>query len=410
MNYSETARYLESFINYEKIPKWSYRKFLKLTRFKDFLNRIGNPQNTLKCIHVAGTKGKGSTCAFIAYILRQAGFKTGLYTSPHLSDFRERIRILSSRVDKRGRGITFEGMIPRKDLLRLVEKLKYNIERFNKKSKYGPLSFFEIYTALAFIYFKEQKVDFAVLETGLGGRLDATNTVRPLVCAITPISYEHTDKLGHTLTEIATEKTGIIKAQSSKRKNQNVTVIAAPQEEEAMAVIRARCKAKEAVLYEVGKDLSYIRTNRGLKVKGIFGNYSGIKIRLLGEHQLTNAAVAIGTIEALRNYGIKVSGDSIRRGLYSTFWPGRCEVISANPLVILDGAQNAASSRIIRKAIEDIFSYKKLILVLGISDDKDIKGICKELYDLADKVILTKADNLRASDPESLAQYFTDKD
>ena len=213
MTYPETTRYLESFINYEKIPAYPYKESLKLERIKNFLAAIDNPQNALKCIHIAGTKGKGSTCAFVAYILRAAGYKVGLYTSPHLSDFRERIRILSyqSSAFSSQPVVDFEGMISKNELTGLVEKLKPEIEKYNKNSKYGPLSFFEVYTTLAFIYFKEKKVDFAVLETGLGGRLDATNVVEPLVAAITPISYEHTQKLGVTLREIAAEKAGIIK-------------------------------------------------------------------------------------------------------------------------------------------------------------------------------------------------------
>lgn len=419
MTYPEAVRYLESFINYEKISCWSYKESLKLERIRNFLQIIGNPQDSLRCIHVAGTKGKGSTCAFIAYILREANFKVGLYTSPHLSDFRERIRILSSPLTTHNSQLEFEGLISKDELTKLVERLKPAIEKYNQKSEYGPLSFFEVYTALAFIYFREKKVDFAVLETGLGGRLDATNVVKPLVVAITPISYEHTQKLGYTLREIATEKAGIIKTQDS-------TVISAPQEKEVMEVIRKKCEEIGAKLYEVGEDIVYLKTKDGFSVKGISGKYSGLKIRLLGEHQLVNATLAIGLIEGLRFYNIHVGIDSIRAGINNTVWPGQCEVISKEPLIVLDGAQNIASSIVLKKAIKENFSakgaclpdgqgsasggkYQKLILVLGICNDKDIEGICKELSDFAEAVVLTKANNPRATAPETLANYFNGK-
>ncbi|MCM8758028.1 MAG: bifunctional folylpolyglutamate synthase/dihydrofolate synthase, partial [Candidatus Omnitrophica bacterium] len=194
MDYKEALNYLDSFINYERENRWSYKESLKLERIKEFLNLLENPQDKIFCLHIAGTKGKGSTAAFTSYILKEAGFKVGLYTSPHLNTFRERIRILDNKKfldDHSG----FEGMISEKEVSDLVSYLKPYIESYNKNSSYGRLSFFEIYTTLAFLYFKEKKVDFLVLETGLGGRLDATNVVRPLVCGITSISYEHTQKL-----------------------------------------------------------------------------------------------------------------------------------------------------------------------------------------------------------------------
>ncbi|MDP2924706.1 MAG: Mur ligase family protein, partial [Candidatus Omnitrophota bacterium] len=295
----------------------------------------------------------------------------------------------------------FEGMISKGELTRLVVNLKPTIDKYNKNSQYGPLSFFEVYTALAFVYFKQKKVDFAVLETGLGGRLDATNVVKPLVCAITPISYEHTQRLGNTLREIAREKAGIIKVQSSclslpvrqAGKVQSSIVITAPQEKEAMEVIRNRCKEVGAKLYE-------INSNR----------YPRFKMKLLGEHQQINAKVAVEVIKVLRFYGIKINRETMRKGLYNTVWPGRCEVIFKNPLVVLDGAQNVASATVLKGTIKENFQYKKLILVLGISNDKDIKGVCNELHDLADKIILTKANNPRATEPEVLAQSFDGKE
>ena len=402
MTYPETVQYLESFINYETIPVYSYKESLKLERIKNFLTTIDNPQDSLRCLHIAGTKGKGSTSAFIAYILRQAGYKVGLYTSPHLSDFRERIRILTPNSQLPTKNPEFEGMISEDELEDLVKPLKHRIEKYNQSSEYGALSFFEVYTSLAFIYFKEKKVDFAVLETGLGGRLDATNVVNPLSCAITPISYEHTQKLGNTLRKIATEKAGIIK-------NQKLIVISALQEKEALDVIRGRCKELGTKLYEVNKDIFYEKTHQGFNVLGVFGEYPNLEIRLLGKHQLVNATLAVGVIEALRFYDIIVDVQSIRDGLYNTLWPGRCEVISRHPFVVLDGAQNVASMRALKETIKENFQYKRLILILGISSDKDIKGICQELYELVDEAILTQASNPRATQPEILAKHFNGK-
>ncbi|MEW6008634.1 MAG: folylpolyglutamate synthase/dihydrofolate synthase family protein [Candidatus Omnitrophota bacterium] len=433
MAYPETIQYLESFINYEKIAFYPYKDSLKLERIKNFLFTIGNPQDTLKCIHIAGTKGKGSTCAFISYILRQAGFKVGLYTSPHLSDFRERIRILKPRSEaclptaslgfaerraprgepaRQGRGAKdeFEGMIGERELTDLTERLKPKIEDYNKNSKYGALSFFEVYTALAFVYFKEKNVDFAILETGLGGRLDATNVVKSLVCAITQISYEHTQKLGNTLTEIAVEKTGIIKSQNvTKSQGHQLIVVSAPQEREAIEVIQNQCREVGARLYEVGKDITYKGTNGRFQIKGIFNSYQNLNIKLIGEHQITNACLALGVIEALNFFNIKIDSEFIRKGLSNTIWPGRCEVVSKMPLIVLDGAQNTASAKALKHTIKSNFKFKRLILILGISKDKDIKGICSQLFELADFIFLTKANNPRALDPETIVNYFSNK-
>lgn len=403
MTYPESIQYLKSFINYENISAYPYKESLKLERIKGFLELIDNPQDALKCIHIAGTKGKGSTCAFISYILREAGYKVGLYTSPHLSDFRERVRILRPDHRPKTTDHEFQGMILQRELTYLVTRLKPAIEKYNKESKHGLLSFFEVYTALAFTYFKEQKVDFAVLETGLGGRLDATNVTDPLVCAITSISYEHTEKLGNTLKKIAMEKAGIIKSK-------NLIVITAPQEKGVLKVIRKKCQENQAKLYEVGKDILYRKSkNQKLEIKSLFGEYKDLKIRLIGEHQLINAAVAIGIIDALRFLKINIDKSSLRKGLYHTVWPGRCEVIAKKPWVVLDGAQNIASVCALKKAIRDNFPYQKLILVLGISSDKDIRGVCSQFSDLADKVILTRANNPRAAKPQILKKYFPHK-
>ncbi len=402
MSYREAAAYLETFINYEKIPCYPYKRSVKLERIRDFLATIDNPHRALRGIHIAGTKGKGSTSAFIAFMLRASGYRVGLYTSPHLSDFRERIRVLSARTQPASLGQEFEGMITKSALARLSSQLKPAVEKYCRISKYGPLSFFEVYTSLAFLYFKERKVDIAVLETGLGGRLDATNVMDPLVCAITPISYEHIRQLGNTLAEIAKEKAGIIKSAG-------VIVISAPQDKEAASVIRRRCRQTGAQLFEVGRDIRCKENGKAFSVKGLFNEYPHLKIKLLGVHQRINASVAIGVIEGLRYSCVKIRKGAIRKGLCDTLWPGRCEVLAKKPLFVIDGAQNMASAWALKKAVRENFRYKNLILVLGISRDKDKAGICRELSNLADTVILTRAHTPRAAAPQQLYGYFVGK-
>lgn len=402
MTYADTLRYLDSFVNYEKKTRFAYKQSFKLERIKEFLRGIGNPQDELHCVHVAGTKGKGSTCMFIASILREAGFSVGLYTSPHLSSVRERIRIL------RPRGYAaredFEGMITKQELTRLVKRLQQAISSHNRDSVYGPLSFFEVYTVMAFCYFKEQGADIVVLETGLGGRLDATNVVDARVSCLTPISFDHMQKLGSTLAEIAREKAGIIKP---RRRRRAAPVVCAPQRRDALSVIRARCQRTRAHLSLVGRDIICQGRSRWFSLKTPLGRYPGLKTKLIGEHQLVNAAVAVGAAEALSAQGMKVTASHIRTGISRACWPGRCEVVGRKPWVVLDGAQNVDSCRVIKEAVQRNFRYNKLILVLGISNDKDVRGICACLASCADTVILTRSSNPRACLPEQLAHYFS---
>lgn len=391
MNYHEAVRYLESFINYEKWDGYDYKRLFSLDRIKRLASFLGDPQDSAKSIHVAGTKGKGSTSAIIHSILKEAGLRVGLYTSPHLVSFRERIRI-------------GDRLISEDDIAGLMNILKEAVEKLEADKP----TFFEIYTMLAYLYFKKNNADFVVYETGLGGRLDATNILKPLVSVITPISYEHMDKLGNTLSEIAAEKAGIIK-------DGGICVVA-PQEEEALQAISLVCRQRNARQILVGKDikfkeLAFSDTEEVFCISGLSKEYPSLKMPLLGEHQVVNAATAVGAIEALELCGIQIEDSAVKLGLEKVKWPGRCEVMSKRPLVILDGAQNRASACALSAAVRRAFEYDKLVLVLGVSKDKDIKGMLEELLPLSDNIVLTKADVAdRAADPAAIKELIKSKE
>lgn len=390
MNYAQARDYIDSFVDYEKLSAYPYSEF-KLERARALLDMLGRPQNEFKSVHIAGTKGKGSTCAFIHSILKETGFKAGLYTSPHLVDFRERIRINSR-------------LIQEAELCELLNEIQSVMEKITASTEFDKPTFFELYTTLAFLFFAREKVDIAVIETGLGGRLDATNVLTPEVVCMTPVSFDHTDILGDRLGSIAKEKCGIIKG--------GVSVISAPQEEEAMGVIRKICREKNARLYIVGDDLKIedVRTSSQdtkFSVKGLMRNYPNLATSLLGAHQAVNAASAIAVAEILALKEIDISCDDIINGIRNVRWHGRLEVINEDPLIILDGAQNRASAAVLAQAIRDIFASRKTILILGISQGKDVKGIADELASLADKIILTKAHNSRALAPSDLKKEFS---
>jgi len=386
MTYKEALVYLESFINYEKINGYNYRSSLKLERMKRFVSLLGDPQKDTISIHIAGTKGKGSTASYVHSILTKSGFRTGLYTSPHLTDFRERIRIGNELIGER-------------ELSSILVKIKEVVER---SMKYDRPSFFEIYTALAYLYFKEKKCDFAVYEVGLGGRLDATNVIEPLVNVITPLSYEHMDKLGGTLTRIAVEKCGIIK--------KNSICISAPQEKEALKVIEETCRKRNSRLFLVGKDITFKEVHSNefeqvFDIRGMSNEYTMLKSHLIGQYQIINAAAAIGIIEALKLRGIFIPMRAVREGIECARWEGRLEVMGRDPYIVLDGAQNKASAGALAAAVKKIFKYKKLVLVLGVSKDKDINGILEELTPISDSIVLTMSSVVeRAMDAERIKE------
>lgn len=395
MTYEQAVTYLESFIDYEKADGYNYRGAMKLKRTESLLDGLGNPHRNFKTIHVAGTKGKGSTCVFVYSILKESGLKAGLYTSPHLRDFKERIRISSPK----------DRTIQDAEVAALVNRIRPFLDRFRSSSKFGPPSFFEVYTALAFLFFNIKKIDIAVVEVGLGGRLDATNVISPLVAGITPISLDHTDKLGSTLDSITKEKCGIIK--------ENTIVVSSLQSPSIISRIRQIAGEKNAKLYELGKDIFYESLTASpeeqtFNVRGIFEDYTLLTSSLLGRHQVVNAATAIGLVESLRFHNITVCSHNIANGIRRTNWPGRLQVAGKNPWIILDGAHNDASANALREAITDIFTYKEILLVIGISSDKDVEGIGRILFPIAGKIFFTRSDTLRATAPESLRRRFQD--
>lgn len=376
MTYEAAISYLEQFIDYERLTHVPYTESeFKLERMFELLGHLGEPQQGLRCIHIAGTKGKGSTGAMIAAILQAAGHRTGIYSSPHLISFRERIRINGE-------------MIPEPEVARLVDRIKPAVDATTKrKAELGALTFFELYTAVAFLYFAQQSVDWAVIEVGMGGRLDATNVVNPDLVVITPISLDHQAYLGSTLTEIAAEKAGIIKP--------DIPVVCAPQQPEVTEVIRQRAEACGAPLI--------VAADRSPLLEGINRGRGGeTSLGMLGAHQLRNAAVAVAAIEALRAQGHDISDEAVRNGLASARLRGRFEVHPGKPTLVLDCAHNRLSARALREALDDYLPTRKVVFVLGFSMDKDIPAILEELAPRAWKVILTRPKNPRAASPKRL--------
>ncbi len=388
MNYQAALEYILSFTDYEKSPAVLYSApSFDLRRMEELLEPLGNPHLAARAVHVAGTKGKGSTAAMVASALSAAGYRTGFYTSPHLHTFRERISI-------NGRDIA------KNKFASLVERLKPEIEVVNRRRAYGELTTFEILTAMAFAYFGEAKVDFQVLEVGLGGRLDATNVVEAEVAVITPISFDHAEILGDSLAKIAGEKAGIIKPGS--------VVVISPQQREAEEVIEEVCRQKGTRSITVGRDITWQKiaadiSGQSLRVKGQIDSYE-LTIPLLGDHQLENAATAVAALEALASRGVTIATESIVRGLAKVRWPGRLEILRHKPLFLVDGAHNADSARRLKEAIKQYFDFQRLVLIIGASSDKDIAGIVGELAPLSTVAIATRSRHPRALAPSLLLE------
>ena len=403
MNYEAALAYIEAFIDYERSPDFSRQaRLYNLNRISLLLKRLGNPHDRLRVIHIAGSKGKGSTAALVASVLTHAGYKTGLFTSPHLITPRERCRI-------------DDELISEADVAFYIEKIKPAIETVST-SEFGRVSFFEIYTALAFTYFADKATDFAVIEVGLGGRLDATNVVTPVATVITPIGLEHTAILGETYAEIAAEKAEIIK--------EGCPLALAPQHSEARAVFeRVANERKVSIVAAKTHDVEpdhrvltsqLVQDADGIPIAQQFDvetdseRYSQLTIPLLGHHQFVNATTAIAAIECLKQGGYAIPKNSIYAGFKNVQWHGRIQRIMSSPLVVLDGAHSPVSMEALCLTLRESFRYTQAIFIISLMKDKSLKAIGDIISKTADTVIATQvSENPRVMTAEAIQDAWS---
>lgn len=391
MNYHEALRYLYSLVDYEKrrIERYTPEEF-RLERVVEFLELLGNPHTAYPKLHVAGTKGKGSVSVMLASMGAAAGLKTGLYTSPHLHTYRERMQINGEPIS-------------RAEMAALLTELRPVIEENPE------LTIFEVTTALAFLYFARQNVELAVIEVGLGGRLDATNVITPVASVITSISLDHTYLLGDTLAAIAGEKAGIIKP--------GIPVVVSPQQPEAREVFEAVAAARHAPLTLVERTWTWEVQERRLQRQrftlqrsdtsdAFEGDY---ELPLLGSFQRENAATAVAAAAVARAHGLpQFTPEAVRQGLAQTVWPGRMEVLHREPLLIVDCAHNAYSAQMLVRSLEEWFPGKKWVLIYGASSDKDLTGMLQALLPISAHIIVTRSYHPRAVTPYQLADLCAD--
>jgi len=350
-----------------------------LTKIEEILDAVGNPHRDIQAIHIGGTNGKGSTAAIVASILRKEGYGVGLYTSPHLIRFTERMMVNEKEIEK-------------EEVAELTEWMREKIE---KAGVAPPFTFFDFTTAMVFLYFKQKMVDLAILEVGLGGRLDSTNVVDPLVSIITNIGKDHEDVLGKGIMRIAREKAGIIK--------EGRPLVTAATQPQALRLFSKICREKKASFFRVGKEFRYVSGGEGsFHYEGLHRKLWGLSLNLRGSHQMINATTALGAMEILDDLGYRVSNDAIVEGLKTVEWPGRLEMVSSSPRVILDGAHNPEGALSLRESLKKDFQYRHLILLIGIMKDKDVHSILHCLSPLADHIVLTRPGTDRAASPDSL--------
>jgi dihydrofolate synthase / folylpolyglutamate synthase len=392
-SFTKALRYLDTLTHFERlrIVRYNHQNF-DLDRMRTLLRRMRNPQAHFKSIHVAGTKGKGSTCAMIASMLQACGYKVGLYTSPHLTDIRERICVDGE-------------MISHADFARIVRAVEPIASRMRPTPTY-----FDVLTAVAFKYFEEEGVDIAVVETGLGGRLDSTNVITPEVTAITSISKDHMQQLGYTIAKITEEKAGIFKT--------GVPAVTVVQDPEAEAVLKRVADKVGAPLDIAGKSIEFSYRFESSRMLGPHNRiclttansrFEHLAVPLIGEHQAINCGLALSVLDKLKGRGFAISDAKAMEGLAKTRMPGRMEMVNQMPRVIVDGAHNAASLDALMKAIGQHVPYDSMVVIFGCCGDKDVTGMLDRLSSGADKVIFTKVDNVRTADPNELASRYVEQ-
>ncbi|HEY0754080.1 MAG TPA: folylpolyglutamate synthase/dihydrofolate synthase family protein [Ktedonobacteraceae bacterium] len=408
MNYAEALAYIYGLSDFERSGKFRDDSEQHVLREGRLLELLGNPHHTYSCVLIAGTKGKGSTAAYIESVLRAAGVRTGLYTQPDLHTFRERIRVNGK-------------LISEQELASLLPEVKALAEQIDREGPFHPFIPYEVATALALLYFQRQGVRHAVLEVGIGGRLDATNVTQPLVSVIASISYDHMNILGNTLAEIAQEKAGIIK--------QGGIAVTSAQSPEALLAIARIARERQATLVRVGAQgydsaqqeveasllpaLSYryqpVMQSQERQTFHVFtpdGAYRDLEIPLVGLHQVENATLAVATLEALRARGgaeCAWDEEALRQGLRQVHWSARLEIVARRPTIVVDGAHNADSMQKLMQSLYTLFPARKYFVVLGCNADKDLAGMIHELAHV-EGIILTRPLNPRSATLEHMQE------
>ncbi len=393
--YDSALRYLFAQTDYEQMLRVRYnRETFSLNRMRLLLKKLGDPHKRIRAVHIVGTKGKGSTATMLAEMLQACDYKVGLYTSPHICDIRERIRVNGD-------------MITQAQMTRLINRALPHIERMADSKP----TFFEIITAMAFYHFAETKVDIAIIEAGLGGRLDSTNVLKPALCGVTSISLDHTHQLGNTIAKIAAEKAGIFK--------RDIPIVSVPQVPEAKRVLQEHAKDSKAQLMFTGEDIDFSYRVESSRQVGCHARiclttprsrFEHLPVPLLGEHQALNCGLALALLDQLKIQGMQIDDEQAIEGLAGVFLPGRMEVVSTDPRILVDGAHNSASIQALLRAIGQHIPYDSMVMIFGCAADKDIHGMMDQIATGADKVIFTRAKNTpRAARPEDLAASYHER-